>query len=101
MIAQFSIIPLGTGASVSGKVAEAIKIVDKSGLDYRVTPMGTVVEGDLDEVLALIKKCHTAVLAQTDRVYTTISIDDRKGRAHAMAQKIASVEEKAGIIVKK
>jgi uncharacterized protein (TIGR00106 family) len=101
MIAQFSIIPLGAGTSVSGKVAEVIKIVDKSGLDYRLTPMGTVVEGDFDKVLALIAKCHKAVAVKTRRVYTTISIDDCKGRAQAITRKIASVQKKVRFAIKK
>jgi len=50
MLVQFSIVPLGTGESVSQSVAEVIRIVDESGLPYRTNPMGTVVEGEWDEL---------------------------------------------------
>lgn len=56
MIAQFSIVPLGVGASVSSYVAKVIKIVDESGLPYRFHAMGTIVEGEWDQIMNLIKK---------------------------------------------
>lgn len=101
MLAQFSVVPVGTGSSISDKLTDVVKMVDSSGLDYRMNSMGTVVEGEPDEVLALIKKCHQSVLAKSERVYTTISIDDRKGYTQRITKKIESVEQKAGISVKK
>jgi len=100
MLVEFSIVPIGKGEHVSDYVAEVIKIVAESGLDYRLHAMGTNVEGPWDEVMALIKRCHDAVAARCDRVYTQIKIDDFKGRTSALNAKIAVVEEKAGIKVK-
>ena len=94
MLAEFSIIPLDKGKSVSKEVAEVLDIVDKSGLSYSLTPMGTIVEGSWDEVLALIKRCHRKVLTSSCRVYTKISIDDKKGKHNLLRQKVKSVEEK-------
>lgn len=92
MLVEFSIIPLGKGASVGSDVAKVLEIVDNSGLNYRVNPMGTVVEGPWDEVMALIKRCHQAVLEQGERVVTTVKIDDRKGHSTMIEEKIRSLE---------
>ncbi len=81
---------------VSRYVARCLDIVDRSGLDYRLNPMGTVVEGPFDEVLALIVKCHKAVAQDCDRVSTVIKIDDRKGARNQIESKIESVERVLG-----
>jgi uncharacterized protein (TIGR00106 family) len=94
MIVQFSIIPIGKGPSLSKDVAQVLKIVDKSGLRYKINPMGTVVEGKWDEVMQLIKSCHRSVLKNTERIVTTISIDDRKQKKNRIEQKILSVEKR-------
>lgn len=92
MIAQFSVFPLGEGVSIRSFVAKALEEVEKSGLPYRVTDMGTIVEGDWDAVTALLKKVHDRVLAETDRVYMTVSLDDRRDKKVALHQKVRSVE---------
>ena len=96
MLAEFSIVPVGVGESVSIYVAECMKIVEESGLSYRLNPMGTVVEGEYEEVMAVISACHMRVAGMCDRVLTTIRIDDRKGADDALRSKIESVEEKLG-----
>ncbi len=96
MIAEFSVVPLGKGESVSQFVAECLRIVDESGLDYRINPMGTVLEGDYDEVMAVIRKCHLRVMELSSRVITTVKIDDRKGKKGMLRSKIESVESKLG-----
>ena len=102
MLVEFSIMPVGDGISISSHVAKVAKIVDDSGLDYRINPMATVVEGNIDEVLDLIKKCHQAIMEDVERVYTTVVIDDRKDKiAPRLDKKLASVEEKAGRKLKK
>lgn len=102
MLVEFSLIPVGTGVSISPCLAKAIRVVDKSGLDYRVGPMGTVVEGDWDEVFGIIKKCHNLMMKDADRVMTTITVDDRKDRPPKgrITAKVRSLEEKAGIRLK-
>ncbi|MBI5190815.1 MAG: MTH1187 family thiamine-binding protein [Nitrospirae bacterium] len=101
MIAQFSVVPLGIGASASAHVAKVIRLIDESGLDYRMNPMGTVVEGEWDEVMGLIEKCHRLVLDDVERVLTTVTIDDRKGRTGRITGKVESVEKILGKTVKK
>ena len=101
MLAQFSIVPLGVGESVSKYVASVIKEVEKSGLNYRLTAMATIVEGSPEEIFALIQKCHKKVRRLAPRVITTIIIDDRKGAKKGLEGKIKSVEAKLGKEVRK
>lgn len=96
MLVEFSIIPIGVGSSLGDRVAEVLKIVDRSGLPYKINPMGTVVEGNWGEVMGLIRKCHTAIMKKGERVVTTISIDDRKGRMNRIDSKVKSIEKRIG-----
>lgn len=101
MLTEFSIIPIGIGSSIGDQIAEVLKIVDASGLPYRINPMGTVVEGEWDDIMKLIKKCHETVLKTGERVITTISIDDRKGKPNRIEEKIKSIERRIGKSLKK
>jgi uncharacterized protein (TIGR00106 family) len=96
MIAEFSVVPIGAGESVSGYVAECLKIVRESGLKYQFTALATILEGDYDEVMDVIGKCHKKVRSMADRVMTTVRIDDREGAANEIERKVRSVEEKVG-----
>lgn len=94
MLAEFSMVPLDQGESISKLVAKAVDIIDRSGLKYRTTAMGTMVEGDWDKVMGLIKKCHTALAKDSHRINIHINIDWRKGDRGAMERKVQSVEKK-------
>jgi len=96
MLAEFSVYPVGAGESLSRYVARSIKLIEDSGLPYKACPMGTVVEGEWDEVFALIKKCRDAIAQDTGRVVLHINVDDRKGAKGRLAGKIESVEKKVG-----
>jgi uncharacterized protein (TIGR00106 family) len=96
MLVEFSMSPVGEGVSLSQYVAEVIRIIEESGLPHETHAMGTLVEGDWDEVMALIRKCHTRMLQDTSRVLTTIKIDDRKGARGRLKGKIESLEKKIG-----
>ncbi len=95
-MAEFAVVPIGEGESVSSHVADCVRIVDGSGLDYLLTPMGTIVEGEFDEVMSVISACHKKVAGTCARVDTNIRIDDRKGVDHAIRSKTESVERKMG-----
>jgi uncharacterized protein (TIGR00106 family) len=94
MIAQFKVVPVGKGESLSAYVAECVKIVQESGLKYQLTPMATIVEGDWDQVMDVVGDCHRKVRSMSHRVVTTIEIDDREGRRDAMEQKVRSVQDR-------
>jgi uncharacterized protein (TIGR00106 family) len=101
MLVQFSVVPLGRGESIGAQVAKILDLVDGSGLAYRLTPMGTIVEGEWDEVMALVGKCHREALKDAPRALTTITIDDRPGKADRITEKVRSVEAKLGRVLKK
>jgi len=101
MLAEFSIVPIGSGSSVGGQLAQVLKIVDESGLPYKINPMGTVVEGEWSDIMALIKKCHEAVMQTGERALTTISIDDRKGKPNRIDEKVKAIEKRIGKTLKK
>jgi len=93
---EFSIIPLDKGASMGTYVARVLSVVDESGLDYRLNPMGTVVEGEWDELLELLTRCFRVLEKESDRISVQVKFDYRKGVSGALESKISSVEAKAG-----
>lgn len=97
MLAEISVFPLDKGAAgLSRYVAGAVKIIEDSGLNYEIHALGTLIEGPADVIFDVIRKCHESVAAQSDRVVTTVRIDDRRGVQGAIRNKVKSVEEKLG-----
>lgn len=96
VLAEFSMTPIGKGESVGRYVARVLRIVDRSGLPYRLGPMGTCVEGTWDQVFGLIRTCHRALQRDCPRVSILIKVDVRRGRKGALESKIASVQRHAG-----
>ena len=82
-IVEISIVPIGTATTgVSRYVAEAVALLQRSGLRHRLTPMGTVIEGDLREIMPVVLDMHESPFAKNaQRVYTVIKIDDRRDTA--------------------
>ncbi len=97
---QFSVIPL-VGDSVSQYVAKAVDVIDSSGLDYRLHATCTEVEGDLGQLLDLLKQAIDAAGADCDRLSVMVKIDVRKGETGALAARVARVETRLGRQVKK
>jgi uncharacterized protein (TIGR00106 family) len=96
MLVIFSLAPFGKGESLSEYVSESIKLIEKSGLSHQVTPMGTIVEGEWEEIFALINKCRLSMRKKANRVSIKIWVDDRKGAKNAIKRKINSLESKLG-----
>mgnify|MGYP006297094065 CR=1 FL=1 len=94
MLVEFSTFPLGKSEGLSEEVSKSIKIIEESGLDYELTAMGTLLEGDWDQVMETVKKCHMAISENYDRVETSIKIDDRVGKTGRLKGKVQSVENK-------
>jgi uncharacterized protein (TIGR00106 family) len=92
MLAAFSITPLGAGDSVSASVAEAVRIVRASGLPNETNAMFTNIEGEWDDVMAVIKQCVEKVGERAPRVSVVIKLDHRPGSVDAMARKVEAVE---------
>ncbi len=95
-IVEVSIVPIGTaGTSVSQYVAGAVKLLEESGLKFNLTPMGTIIQGDLKDVMDVVLKMHeTPFGKEVSRVYTTVKIDDRRDRDVDMMDKIKAVKGK-------
>jgi uncharacterized protein (TIGR00106 family) len=96
LLAEFSMWPMDKGESVGPYVARLLDIIDKSGLRYRLGPLGTCVEGDYDQVMAVIKQCHDALAKDCKRIACTIKMDFRAGHDNMLESKIESVEQKLG-----
>ncbi|QKG26351.1 MTH1187 family thiamine-binding protein [Actinomadura verrucosospora] len=92
MLVAFSVTPLGTGEDVGELVAEAVRVVRASGLPNRTDAMFTTVEGEWDEVMAVVKAATDAVAARAPRVSLVVKADLRPGVTGAMDAKVASVE---------
>jgi uncharacterized protein (TIGR00106 family) len=93
-IVSVSIAPVGEGVSVSRHVAAALRVARaQSRIRYRLDPMFTTLEGDLGEVLDLVRRMHEAVFAAgARRVSTLIKVDDRRDRPVRMEEKVEAVE---------
>ena len=92
ILADLSIFPLDKGQSVSEYVAKAIKVIEKSSVEYQIGPMGTCIEGNLDQVMDIIKECMNVLGEDCNRIYLTLEVDYRKGRTGALKGKVASVQ---------
>ena len=95
MLAEFSINPLKT-EHMSKDVAKVIETLESSAVHYHLGPMSTAVEGNWEQVMEAIRRCHQMIALSHDRVITTITIDDRKNQPHHLAEMISSVEQKLG-----
>jgi uncharacterized protein (TIGR00106 family) len=93
MLCAFSITPLGVGDSVGDIVADAVRIVRESGLPNETNAMFTLVEGEWDEVMALVKRCVDAVSTRAPRVSVVVKVDQRPGTSDMLHAKVASIEE--------
>ncbi len=93
MLVAFSVTPLGVGESVGELVAEAVRVVRESGLPNRTDAMFTTVEGEWDEVMAVVKRATDAVAAKAPRVSLVLKADLRPGVTDGLTSKIAHVEE--------
>jgi uncharacterized protein (TIGR00106 family) len=96
VLLEFSMSPLDKGESVGKYVARSLKIIDASGIPYRLNPMGTVLEGSWDEVMGVVKRCYAAMSKDCRRVSCSIKIDARRGREGRLESKVKSVEKRLG-----
>ena len=80
VVCEFSVVPLGVGESISAQVARCVKIVRESGLPHQLTPMGTILEGEWDQVFSVIKRCRDELRRDFNRVLITIRVDTGRHR---------------------
>ena len=94
-IADVCVVPIGVGVSVSEYVVVCEKIFREAGLDPRLHAYGTNVEGEWDDVMAAVRRCHERIHDMgAPRVSTSIRIGTRTDRVQTMQDKIESVTSK-------
>lgn len=96
MLVELSIIPVGNSPHMSGELAKVLHLIDTSGLAYQLTPSGTYIEGEWEEVMPLIQQCHVRVRKAAPHVITLIKIEDDAGERRQLTRNVTAVEEKVG-----
>jgi uncharacterized protein (TIGR00106 family) len=96
MLAELSITLLGRGTQLSGDLGRILKIIDESGIRYKLTPSGTCLEGEWDEVMNLVKRCHREARSFCTYVLTSVRIEDESGANDKLNENISSVEHAVG-----
>ena len=94
LLVDFSMFPLDKGESVSPYVARLVKVIRESGLPHKLGPMGTSIEGEFHQVLAVVTRCFEELSKDCDRVYFAIKGDYRKKDEDRITAKVESVEKK-------
>jgi uncharacterized protein (TIGR00106 family) len=96
VLLEFSMAPAGKGESVSEYVARILDLIDKSGVPYQLTPMGTILEGEWAQVMGVVGACFEALKTDCDRIGVHIKIDYRAGPAGRLKSKTDRVQERLG-----
>ncbi|MEW6338062.1 MAG: MTH1187 family thiamine-binding protein [Acidobacteriota bacterium] len=96
LLAEFSLTPLDKGPSVSAWVSRSLDVVDRSGVPYRLGPMGTSVEGEWEEVMAVLKACFERMAEDCERISISFKGDWRRGAAGRLTAKVEAVESALG-----
>jgi uncharacterized protein (TIGR00106 family) len=96
VLLEFSVSPFDKGESLSKYVARSLDIIDKSGVTYQLTPMGTVLEREWDEVMEVVRRCFERMREDCNRISVSIKVDYREGKSGRLKGKIESVEKRLG-----
>src|SRR5919201_5605803 len=96
VLLEFSMAPMGQGESVAPYVARCLEVVAASGLDYQLHAMGTLLEGEWEQVFAVVQRCYEALRPDCDRITCSIKVDYRKGPAGRLDGKVRRVDEPVG-----
>ena len=92
VIVDFSIFPIGKEESVSKYASRAVRIIKESGLPYHISPMGTSIEGEWDEVMRVVKGCMEELKKDCNRLYMTMKVDCRQGESGRIEMKVKKVK---------
>ena len=96
VLLEFAMAPGGKGESVSEYVARILDVIDRSGVTYQLTPMGTILEGEWDAVMGVVTACFRALERDCTRIGMNLKVDWRAGTESRLKSKTAKVEERLG-----
>jgi uncharacterized protein (TIGR00106 family) len=96
VLLEFAMAPRGVGDSLSPYVARILDVIDRSGVAYQLTPMGTILEGDWDQVMGVVTACFRELERDCSRIGLNLKVDWRAGGESRLKSKIEHVEEKLG-----
>ena len=96
VLLEFAMSPTGEGESLSRQVARILDIVDRSGVSYQLTAMGTILEGDWDEVMAVVGECFRALQVDCKRISLNLKMDYRAGIEPRLRSQVDAVEGHGG-----
>ena len=101
VLLEFAMFPTDKGDSVSQYVSQIIKMIRESGCSYKLTAMGTIIETEtLPDALQIVNQSYEVLEPFSNRVYSTINIDIRKGQSERLNKKTESIESKIGKVNK-
>lgn len=101
VLMELSVVPLGVSGSLGPYVAKCVDLIDRSGLDYDLHAAGTIVEGELNQVLDLLRQCIEETTLACDRVICSARFDYHRGQQGQLRQNVARVEQELGRPLKK
>jgi len=96
VLLEFAMSPGGKGESLSEYVARILDVIDRSGVPYQFTPMGTILEGEWEQVMGVVTACFKALEADCSRISMNLKMDYRAGPAGRLKRKTERVEERLG-----
>jgi len=96
VLLEFSMFPTDKGESVSEYVGRSLEIIDDSGLPYKLGPMGTCIEGEIDQVLEVVRLCFDRMSQDCNRIACNLKMDWRRGKSGRLSSKVESVKQKTG-----
>ena len=96
VLMEFSMAPVGQGESVSAQVARVLDLIDRSGLPYQLTPMGTILEGEWADCMAVVTACFEAMRTDCTRIGASIKVDWRDAPGGRLKSKVDAVRQKVG-----
>jgi uncharacterized protein (TIGR00106 family) len=101
VLLEFAMFPTDKGTSVSKDVSKIIAMIRDSGIPYKLTPMGTIIETEtMAEALQIVQKSYDLLADNSERIYSTLTFDIQKGKNNRLVSKVQSIENKIGKVEK-
>jgi len=97
ILLEFSMFPTDKGESVSDQVSRVIEMIRESGLPYKLTAMGTIIETEsMEQALSVVQKAYDLLSEDAGRIYSSIKIDARSGKTNRLSGKVESIQGRIG-----